>query len=189
MASHKKAKERRDSGAFSILPHVVLTSPGWLKAGHTARSLFPDLLMTYTGKNNGKLTATQEAMSAKGWRSPSVLCQAIKELVSCGLLLETRKGGFPNKTSWYALTFLDLDQTEGLDIDPKLYQKVHRGAYMRPEEFMRPKRPSGKTKKPATRRVSTASTIDARRVSSTKSLNTRRVAIEAETAPCLIRAA
>lgn len=172
-----KAKDKRDSGPFSVLPHHVLNSPGWRSAGHTARSLFPDILMSYNGRNNGKLTATQDAMAAKGWRSPGVLSQALKELVACGLLVQTRQGGFPNKTTWYALPFQDLDQTDGLDIDPKKYQTTYRQAFLRPEEFARPKRTDGKRQKASTRRVATGGAIDARRVSEEELPDTRRVAI------------
>jgi hypothetical protein len=54
----------------------------------------------------------------------------VRELLACGLLIETRKGARPNKAAWFALSWLDLDQGQGLDIDPKLYR---RGDYMRPD--------------------------------------------------------
>ena len=173
------AKLRRDGGDFSIVPHVVLTSPGYRQASHTARSLLIDILMTYKGHNNGKLTATEKAMAKQGWRSPGVLSLALKELVACGLLVLTRQGGFPNKTTWYALPFLDLDQTDGLDIDPKLYQSTFRRAYMRHENFARPKRTDGKRAEPNTRRVATSDAIATRRVLDDESLDMRRVAIPA----------
>jgi len=56
--------------------------------------------------------------------------RAVHELQACGLLIETRKGARPNKAAWFALSWLDLDHGQGLDIDPKQYR---RGDYLRPE--------------------------------------------------------
>ena len=53
--------------------------------------------------------------------------------------LETRKGARPNKAAWFALTWLDIDHTHGLDIDPALYR---RGAYRQPEPRATPLRAS-----------------------------------------------
>ena len=145
--SKGKAKSRggkRDPGAFIAFPCAVGNSPGWRQAGHTARSLLFDIVMGYTGSNNGRLTASLEGMSARGWESPGVLTQAKQELIACGLLVETRKGGFPNRAAWYAVSWFDLDQTEELDINPKNYDSVHRSAYLRPQPYERPKRSGGK---------------------------------------------
>jgi hypothetical protein len=87
----------------------------------------------YTGRNNGKLTACAKYLVPLGWRSNDVIVRARRELIDCCLIVETRKGARPNRAGWYALTWLDLDVTEGLDIDPKLYQRCFRGGYMRPD--------------------------------------------------------
>jgi len=125
----KKAKEKRDGRQFVALPMVVLESPGYRGASHTARSLLLDIAMQYTGNNNGRLTASAKYLQGKGWNSNDTIVRARRELLDCGLLIETRKGARPNKAAWYALTWHDLDQTSGLDLDPKCYR---RGEYMRP---------------------------------------------------------
>lgn len=124
---------KRDGTRFSALPQVVLESPGYRATGYPARSLLIDMTMGYSGKNNGKLTACAKYLKPLGWNSNSVLTRARRELIKCRLILETRKGARPNRAAWYALTWLDLDVTEGLDIDPKLYQRCFRGGYMRPD--------------------------------------------------------
>jgi hypothetical protein len=129
----KAAKDKRDGTTFALLPLVVLQSPGYRAAGHPARSLLVDLAMQYTGHNNGKLTACAKYLVPLGWRSNDVIVRARRELIDCCLILETRKGARPNRAGWYALTWLDLDVTEGLDIDPKLYQRSFRSGYMRPD--------------------------------------------------------
>jgi hypothetical protein len=122
--------DKCDGRTFVRLPYVVLESPGYRQAGHTARSLLLDLAMQYSGHNNGKLTACAKYLRPLGWNSNDTVVRARRELMACGLLLETRKGARPNKAAWFALTWRALDQAQGLDINPKLYRS---GAYMRPE--------------------------------------------------------
>lgn len=113
------------------MPHVVLESAGYRLASHTARSLLVDIAMQYTGHNNGKLTACAKYLNAKGWRSNDTIVRARRELIDCGLLIETRKGARPNKAAWFALSWYDLDPAQGLDIDPKHFRQ---GGYMAPDK-------------------------------------------------------
>lgn len=129
----KGSGNKCDGKAFTKLPWLVLDSPGYRMASHTARSLLWDIARQYTGHNNGKLTACVKYLAPLGWRSNDVIVRARRELIDCCLIVETRKGARPNRAGWYALTWLDLDVTEGLDIDPKLYQRCFRGGYMRPD--------------------------------------------------------
>ena len=130
----KAAKDKRDGSTFALLPLVVLESAGYRAAGHTARSLLVDMAMQYTGRNNGKLTACAKYLVPLGWRSNDVIVRARRDLIDCCLILETRKGARPNRAGWYALTWLDLDVTDGLDIDPKLYERCFRRGYIRPDK-------------------------------------------------------
>ena len=122
--------DKRVGGAFVALPNVMIDSPGYRQAGHTARSLLVDMARQYTGHNNGKLVACPRYLRPLGWKSNQTITRALRELVACGLLAETRKGARPNKAAWFALTWLDLDQGQGLDINANLYR---RGDYMTPE--------------------------------------------------------
>ena len=134
MAARSKFKhngDKCDGKTFVRLPTVVLESSGYRLLSHPARSLLIDIAMQYSGHNNGKLTACAKYLKPKGWRSNDTIVRARRELIDCGLLIETRKGARPNKAAWFALSWLDLDQGQGLDIDPKLYR---RGSYMRPEK-------------------------------------------------------
>ena len=126
----KGNRDKRDSGPFLALPMSVLESPGYRQAGHVARSLLIDIAMQYTGHNNGKLVACAKYVGPIGWNSNATVLRAVRELLTCGLLIETRKGARPNKAAWFALSWLDLDQGQWLDIDPKLYR---RGDHMRPD--------------------------------------------------------
>ena len=126
----KNNRDKRDGKQFVLLPRVVLESPGYRQAGHAARSMLIDIAMQYSGHNNGKLVACAKYVEPIGWNSNATVLRAVRELLVCGLLIETRKGARPNKAAWFALSWLDLDQGQGLDIDPKLYR---RGDYMRPD--------------------------------------------------------
>jgi len=127
----KGNRDKRDGRQFVPLPHVVLESPGYRLATYPARALLIDIAMQYTGFNNGKLVACAKYLKAKGWNSNATIVRARRDLIDCGLLIETRKGARPNKAAWFALSWLDLDQGQGLDIDPKFYR---RGEYMTPDK-------------------------------------------------------
>jgi hypothetical protein len=129
----KASRDKRDGSTFALLPLVMLESAGYRAASHTARSLLVDMAKQYTGRNNGTLTACVKYLAPLGWRSNDVIVRARRELIDCCLILETRKGARPNRAGWYALTWLDLDVTEGLDIDPKLYERCFRRGYLRPD--------------------------------------------------------
>lgn len=122
-SSKKRKGNRNDLGPFVMLHWVVMDSPGYRRASHTARSLLLDIARQYTGKNNGRLTASAKYLKPLGWTSNDTIARAKRELVDCGLLVETRKGARPNKAAWYALTWRVLDQVTGLDIDPTCYRR------------------------------------------------------------------
>jgi hypothetical protein len=126
----KTARDKRDGSTFVALPFVVIDSPGYRAASHTARSLLLDLARQFRGHNNGKLTACRKYLGPLGWRSNDVIVRARRELIDCRLIVETRKGARPNRAAWYALAWQKLDVTVGLEIDPKLYRT---GGYMHPD--------------------------------------------------------
>lgn len=126
--SRRQERDRRDGVGFLALPFVVIDSPAYRAAGHVARSLLLDIARQFTGKNNGRLSASVAALGPLGWKSHSTITRALHELLSLGLLIETRKGARPNKAAWYALAWRALDVTDGLDIDPKQYRT---GGYVR----------------------------------------------------------
>ena len=103
-AKFKGNRDKRDGKTFVPLPMVMLESPGYRLASHPARALLIDIAMQYTGHNNGKLTACAKYLKPKGWRSSDTIVRARRELIDCGLLIETRKGARPNKAAWFALS-------------------------------------------------------------------------------------
>lgn len=130
-AGVKREKTDRDGSAFLALPFDVLRSAGWRAASHTARSLLLDVCQQDPRERNGRLVITPKALEPLGWRSESAMRNARDELMELGLLIQTRAGS-RNSAAWYAVTWRGLDWTTGLDIDPKVWDSVHRGAYRKP---------------------------------------------------------
>ena len=74
-----------------------------------------DIARQYVRDNNGRLLASGKYLSKRGWRSADVIQRAKKELIDAGFIYETVKGHRPNKASWYAITWQDLDKHHGYD--------------------------------------------------------------------------
>ena len=120
--SFKANKTKRDGARFLALPHVVIDSPSYQSLGFAARALLIDIARQYTGTNNGRLVACAKAMRPRGWNSNGTITRALVELKETGLLIETRMGMRPNRAAWFALGWVSLDETSGLDIDPRTYR-------------------------------------------------------------------
>lgn len=130
---YKEGKQKRDPGAFLLLPHVVLHSQAYLSLPAFARALLIDLAMQYKGDNNGDLCAAWKLMKKRGWKSEATLHRAKLQLIAAGFIFETRKGARPNKASLYGVTWLALDDCGGkLDVSAKSFP---RGAYRKHDPY------------------------------------------------------
>jgi hypothetical protein len=105
----------RDSGGFVALPWSVLDCPAYGLLSHPARSLLIEFARQHVRDNNGRLLASAKYLSKRGWKSADVIQRAKKELIKAGLIYETVKGHRPNKASWYAITWHNLDKHHGYD--------------------------------------------------------------------------
>jgi len=124
---YRNAVQKRDSGPFVALPVSVLNGMAFLGLNAYARMLFIDLVVQYRGNNNGDLSMAFKQMKLRGWKSEATLNKAKRNLLEAGLIVETRKGGRPNKCSLFGLTWHALDECNGkLDISPQAFP---RGAY------------------------------------------------------------
>lgn len=138
--------ENNDGTTFLRLPHAVLDSPGYRLAEHVSRSLLIDLAGQLRrrgcdgGQPNGALmVAPRERMAALGWTSQDVIRRALRDLIECGLIVETRKG-HKHLPGLYAVTWagLDIDGAQyRLDINGDAWDRVHRGGYMQPAKQRR----------------------------------------------------
>jgi hypothetical protein len=122
----------RDGTRFALLPHVVLDSRAYLGLSAPAKALLVEMARQFHGHNNGALLCSRSKLAPRGWTSNDTLTRAKKELLNAGLLFETVAGQRPNKASWYALTWLNLDRLDGYDAGAAhLFQ---RGAYRSHDE-------------------------------------------------------
>jgi len=105
----------RDSGGFVALPWSVLDCAAYRALSHPARSLLMEFARQYVKDNNGRLLASTRFLKTRGWNSADVIHRAKLELVEAGLIYETVKGHRPNKASWYAITWQNLDKDSRYD--------------------------------------------------------------------------
>lgn len=111
-----KTMGRRESGYFLRVPCVVLDSPNFRALSNKAKALILDIGAKYNGHNNGDLAAPYSWMHERGWRSKQTLANALRELISMGMIELTRQGGL-HGPSLYAFTWLGIDNCKGkLDV-------------------------------------------------------------------------
>jgi len=122
----KRAKQKKlDVGRFFAIPHKVLFSEEYRKLKYSSKALLFDIAAQFSGKNNGKLVCCESYLRPLGWNSNGTITSALKELLACGLLIQTRQGMRPplSQAAWFALGWLQLDKIDGLDINPTTYRR------------------------------------------------------------------
>ena len=129
LKSTKVRSNQRDAGGFVALPWAVLDSAAYRALSHPARSLLLDMARQFVRDNNGRMLASLRHLKTRGWTSVDTVSRAKKELIDAGFLYETVKGHRPNKASWYALTWLNLDRLQGYD--PGAVEGFERSAYQK----------------------------------------------------------
>lgn len=112
-------------GRFTALPHAVIHSVQYRGLGYSARCLLFDLAAQYNQSNNGKLVCCNKYLQPLGWTSNDTIYRALSQLKASGLLIQTRQGMMPpmSRAAWFAIGWFGLDVTDGLDIEPKQYQR------------------------------------------------------------------
>lgn len=122
-----RRKQRPFTGPFSGLPHDVLDCAAYLRLPHPARSLLLEFARQYSGHNNGRLLSSLRHLKTRGWNSCDVVTRALRELEEGGFIHQTVKGMRPNRASWWAITWRDLDAHA--HYDPGAAETFRRGAY------------------------------------------------------------
>ena len=117
----------RDPGGFVALPWSVLDCPAYARLSHPARSLLMEIARQFVKDNNGRLLASGAHLLKRGWKSADVITRAKRDLIAAGFIFETVMGHRPNKASWYAVTWQQLDRLKGYD--EGTLETFRRGAY------------------------------------------------------------
>ncbi len=123
----RKGDAGRDAGGFVALPWSVLDSLAFQGLSHPARSLLLELARQFVRDNNGRLLASLAQLKDRGWTSNDTITRALRELLGAGLVFQTVQGQRPNKASWYAITWRNLDRHAGYDTGA--WEGFRRGAY------------------------------------------------------------
>ena len=122
MAARKKAVHKANS--FAGIPRMVMQSKDYRNLSGNAIKLLLALCYQYRGHSNGNLNAAWSVMREQfGFRSQETLNRAKKELISAGMIVETRTPRFLNpggQCALYALTWKNIDDCPGrrLEIKP-----------------------------------------------------------------------
>ncbi len=132
MANGRNPKARgsgagRISGRFIALPVVVMDCPNFQKLSANARSLLLEVARQFNLGNNGRLLISRAYLLKRGWNSNDMISKGKKELLEGGFIYETVKGHRPNKASWYAITWQDIDKLDGYDVGA--LKGFNKGAY------------------------------------------------------------
>jgi hypothetical protein len=106
---------------FVAIPKDVLRSAEWLNLPHSARALAIDLMIQYTGKNNGRLCPGFPVMQKYGWTSKETLARAKKALLECSFVIQTRLGHAPRTAEWIGFTWWKLDYDKSMNVDPRYF--------------------------------------------------------------------
>lgn len=126
--AEKKQKRPLESigGLYAAIPHNLLDSNAFKSLNYPAKALLFDLMRQHSGSNNGHLHLSFAWLAGRGWKSRDVIQRARAELITRGLLIQTRQGGLNIGASRYAVTWLKITNFVGLDIEAKHY---HPGAW------------------------------------------------------------
>ena len=117
------AKPKKTAEPFVMLPAEVLNSSAYKNLGYSARALLIELIHFYYGSNNGSLWIAPEMLKERGFAKNTAI-RSYKELIVHGFIFQTRKGGSTKGgCSWFALTWLQLNKSEGMDLNCYQHKK------------------------------------------------------------------
>lgn len=85
--------EKDEMGAHGRLYETIANAPAWMALPFSARALYMQLRVKLKGTNNGNIEATMTTLRHAGFKSPSTLAKALRELETVGLIAKTRQGG------------------------------------------------------------------------------------------------
>ena len=125
----QKGDSGRDAGGFVALPWSVLDCPAYARLSHPAKALLLEVARQFVRDNNGRMLLSRVYMATRGWKSADVIDRAKRELLKAGFIFQTVMGHRPNKASWFAVTWRELDKLPGYDagaekcFERRAYQK------------------------------------------------------------------
>jgi hypothetical protein len=110
----RKSRGAKIGGRFCALPHSVIHTREFVDLSGSSTKLLILMFAQFSGGNNGRLVAVADYLGPLGWKSKSMTKKCLDELTATGLLVQTRYG-HKNKAAWFAIGWLPLDVTLGLE--------------------------------------------------------------------------
>lgn len=123
----KKIRPESVTGGYSAMPWQVFDSTSFKGASDKAKALLWALMRQHNGENNGHLHLANTWLSKQGYKCPASNQKARIELIERSLIVQTKMGGLNNGSNLFALTWLDISNFVGLEINSKEYS---RGTYL-----------------------------------------------------------
>jgi hypothetical protein len=138
-------KTRREFPELCPAPYAsifipVCSSKAFIGASNNAKAFLFALMQQHNGINNGRLHLVKKWLAKKGWPSASQNAKWRDELTQRGLIAQTRQGGLNANCSWYALTWLPMNNATGLDFSINTYNEHYRGKWAKCELPETPRR-------------------------------------------------
>jgi hypothetical protein len=107
-----------------------MEGPDYMSLNGASLRLLMDLAYQLNGSNNGDLTAAWSVLSKRGFKSKDTIERAIKELLTRGLIVKTRRGasGIDGKrqptlygVTWLLIPTVDYNGTPyRFDVEPTI---------------------------------------------------------------------
>ncbi len=124
---NKQSRLEVISGGYAAIPWAVIDSVSFKGASDKAKALLFALMRQHNGNNNGRLHLAKKWLYNQGWTCHENNTKARNELITRGLIVQTKWGGLNMGADWFAITWYDITNYVGLDIAAKGYS---RGAYL-----------------------------------------------------------
>ena len=127
--SRRNVDTGREPGAFITIPRSVLESAAYQSLSANARSLLLEVALQCHGDDNGRLLLSRAFLAGRGFSSSDMIFRGKAELLAASLIFETVKGHRPNKASWFAITWRNLNKSPNYDHGAEA--AFERGSYRR----------------------------------------------------------
>jgi len=136
----KSNHQRLEDGQFIALPWALLDSEPFARLSFSERALLLEIARQYSVKklNNGQLKASHIYLRKRGFGSKSTISKGLRNLEALGFVYQTRQGRYPNVTSLYALTWVELYDSP--DFDTGAIEGFQRCGYKKVAGFLPPLR-------------------------------------------------
>jgi hypothetical protein len=111
--TRKRARGRKESDSFAMLPNAVTQHPAMTTLSPALRWVLVALVAQYKGGNNGALALPLSTAKLFGITSTNTLNRGLRALEDRGFIVQTFPGSYsPPKPARYGITWKPMDATD-----------------------------------------------------------------------------